>query len=420
MINQDYPIDKLRRFVIANIVPILFIIVCALGVYYSRSSPAIILMDVISRFDRNAFLVISLIIPILTGLGLNFGIVLGAMAGQAALFLVCVMRLEGLTAIVVACLISIPLAALLGWMIGRLLNKTKGQEMVTSMILGFFANGVYQFIFLFALGGLIPVNAPGIMLGSGVGVRNTIDLTSMKYALDNIWKLDIFLATAFFAGIFLLAVLFRLFVKKDRSRRIIVLLCVNAALVLFGLFAGNIKALVQYKTFAQVPMIPFLLIALLCLFVPVFFRTKLGQDMRAVGQDMGVAAVSGIDVDKTRITAVCISTVLAALGQIIFLQNLGNMSTYNAHENVGMFSAAALLIGGATVSKATVGQALMGTVLFHLLFNVSPMAGKNLFGSAELGEYFRVFIAYGIIAVTLALYSWKKLMQAREKNKIMD
>ena len=77
---------------------------------------------------------------------------------------------------------------------------------------------------------------------------------------------------------------------------------------------------------------------------------------------------------------------IAALGQIIFLQNLGNLSTYNAHENVGMFSAAALLIGGAAVSKATVGQALMGTVLFHLLFNVSPMAGKNLFGSAEIGE----------------------------------
>jgi len=154
------------------------------------------------------------------------------------------------------------------------------------------------------------------------------------------------------------------------------------------------------------------------LFVPAFLKTKLGQDMRAVGQDMGVAAVSGINVNKTRIIAVCISTVLAAVGQIIFLQNLGNMSTYNAHENVGMFSAAALLIGGASVSKATVGQAIMGTILFHLLFNVSPMAGKNIFGSAEIGEYFRVFIAYGIIAVTLALYAWKKVMQAKEKNKI--
>ncbi len=418
MLNQNTAIDKLRRFVISNIVPIVFIIVCFLGVVYSGSSPAIILMDVISRFDRNAFLVISLIIPILTGLGLNFGIVLGAMAGQMALFLVCVMKLQGITAVVVATIISIPLAILFGWLSGLLLNRTKGQEMITSMILGFFASGVYQFIFLFALGGIIPVDAPGIMRGTGIGVRNTIDLTNMKYALDNIWKLDIFSAIILFGALFLVIYVLKLILKKEKTKKNFINIGVSAAVIVFGFVAGNMELFKQYKALAKVPMVPFILIALLCLFVPAFLKTKLGQDMRAVGQDMGVAAVSGINVNKTRIIAVCISTVLAAVGQIIFLQNLGNMSTYNAHENVGMFSAAALLIGGASVSKATVGQAIMGTILFHLLFNVSPMAGKNIFGSAEIGEYFRVFIAYGIIAVTLALYAWKKVMQAKEKNKI--
>ncbi|MEM1484570.1 ABC transporter permease [Oscillospiraceae bacterium PP1C4] len=418
MTNKKSFMGKLRKFVIANIVPIVFIIVCILGVIYSGSSPAIILMDVISRFDRNAFLVVSLIIPILTGLGLNFGIVLGAMAGQAALFIVCVMKLEGIIAVLVAAAISVPLATILGWMTGRLLNKTKGQEMIASMILGFFASGVYQFIFLFFLGGILPVNAPGIMLSTGIGVRNTIDLTKMKYALDNIWKMNMFSAIILFAAIFLMLALFKLLVKKDRSRKNFVMMGICVAAILFGFIAGNMPFFKQYKMLAQIPMVSFMLIALLCLFVPAFIKTKLGQNMRAVGQDAKVAAVAGIDVNKTRITAVCISTVIAALGQIIFLQNLGNMSTYNAHENVGMFSAAALLIGGASVSKATVGQAIMGTILFHLLFNVSPMAGKNIFGSAELGEYFRVFIAYGIIAVTIALYAWKKIMQAKDKNKL--
>ena len=104
------------------------------------------------------------------------------------------------------------------------------------------------------------------------------------------------------------------------------------------------------------------------------------------------------------------SVVLAGWGQIIFLQNLGNLSTYSAHQNVGMFASAALLIGGASVKKATVAQALLGTFLFHLLFNVSPMAGKNIFGSAVIGEYFRVFIAYGIIALAIALHAWKQAM----------
>lgn len=412
-------IERSRKFLISNIVPIVFIIVCILGVIYSGSSPAIILMDLISRFDRNAFLVLSLIIPIVTGLGLNFGIVLGAMAGQTGLFIVSIMNLEGLPAILLASAISVPLSILLGWMTGNLLNRTKGQEMITSMILGFFASGVYQFIYLFFLGGIIPIDAPSIMLSSGVGVRNTIDLTTMKYALDNIWKLDIFLAAVFFASLLLVWLLIKRFVKKEHTTKNLVLICVSVGIIALSIIAEFMPSLANYRSFCMVPMVPYLLILLLCFFVQAFIKTKLGQNMRAVGQDAKVAAVAGINVNKTRVTSICISTVLAALGQIIFLQNLGNMSTYNAHENVGMFSAAALLIGGASVSKATVGQALMGTVLFHLLFNVSPVAGKNIFGSAELGEYFRVFIAYGIIAVTLALYAWKKLMQAKDKNKLM-
>ena len=315
--------ERVRKFFIANIVPIVFIIVCILGVIYSGSSPEIILMDLISRFDRNAFLVLSLIIPIVTGLGLNFGIVLGAMAGQTGLFIVSIMKLEGLPAILLASAISVPLAILLGWMTGNLLNKTKGQEMITSMILGFFASGVYQFIYLFFLGGVIPIDAPSIMLSTGVGVRNTIDLTTMKYALDNIWKMDIFLAAVFFASLFLVWLLIKRFVKKDHTTKNLVMLCVSGAIIILGIIAEFLPGLKNFRAFCKIPMVPYLLIALLCFFVQAFIRTKLGQNMRAVGQDSKVAAVAGINVNKTRVTSICISTVLAALGQIIFLQNLG-------------------------------------------------------------------------------------------------
>jgi simple sugar transport system permease protein len=39
---------------------------------------------------------------------------------------------------------------------------------------------------------------------------------------------------------------------------------------------------------------------------------------------------------------------------------------------------------------------------------VSPMAGKQLMGQAQIGEYFRVFVSYGIIAISLALHAWKR------------
>jgi simple sugar transport system permease protein len=113
-------------------------------------------------------------------------------------------------------------------------------------------------------------------------------------------------------------------------------------------------------------------------------------------------------VEKTRIIAIIISTVLACFGQIIFLQNIGTLNTYNSHDQAGMFAIAALLIGGATVSKASIPNVFVGVILFHLMFVVSPMAGKQLMGQAQIGEYFRVFVSYGIIAISLALHAWKR------------
>jgi len=45
------------------------------------------------------------------------------------------------------------------------------------------------------------------------------------------------------------------------------------------------------------------------------------------------------------------------------------------------------------------------------MFVVSPMAGKNLIGSAMLGEYFRVFVSYGVISIALVLHAWKRLKE---------
>ena len=125
-------------------------------------------------------------------------------------------------------------------------------------------------------------------------------------------------------------------------------------------------------------MVTFLVIAVLALAIWAFFRTKLGQEFRAVGQDRHIAGVSGINVDRNRILAIVISTVLAAWGQLIFLQNIGTLNTYNSHEQVGTFAIAALLIGGAIVTKATIGQALMGTFLPPALCRIAQRRANHL------------------------------------------
>lgn len=402
----------IKKIIVANIVPIVFLAISAVGIMYSGVSGAIIMSDVVSRFARNGFFVLSLLFPVLAGMGLNFGIVVGAMAAQIAIFIVSAMNITGMAGIMAAMVITLPFALLFGWLSALVSNSTKGQEMLSSMFVGYFAHGVYLIVFLFILGGVIKIDAPDLMIpGTNVGVRNTIDLTGIKYAIDDLLKVDIF-TFCFICAAFAAVCAAYIYIKEKRlSKGVLAAAVVLAAVGAAGMV---LPGLLMYKRVVKVPVVTYALIALLCLFINFFFKTKLGQDMRAVGQNMEIAEVSGINVNKTRTIAQILSVVLAGWGQIIFLQNLGNLATYNAHQNVGMFASAALLIGGASVQKATVTQALVGTLLFHLLFNVSPMAGKNIFGSAVIGEYFRVFIAYGIIALAIALHAWKQAMGKKE------
>ncbi|HAE91798.1 MAG TPA: ABC transporter permease, partial [Tissierella sp.] len=86
---------------------------------------------------------------------------------------------------------------------------------------------------------------------------------------------------------------------------------------------------------------------------------------------------------------------------------------YTGHLNLDIFSAAALLAGGATFKKANIKNAFIGIFLFHTLFIVSPLAGQNIFKNPALGEYFRSFIAYGTIVFALMI----NLKNVKEKSR---
>ncbi|WP_084502771.1 ABC transporter permease subunit [Proteocatella sphenisci] len=411
---------KIKTTLTDNIVVIIFVALCLICIQVAQMPMSFIINELVSRLSRNLFLVLSLIIPVLAGMGLNFGIVIGAMAGQIALIAVTHWGITGLAGFSLAVAITIPISIVFGYLTGVVLNKTRGQEMIAGMILGYFTNGLYQLLFLFLVGTIIPMNNPVLVLSGGVGIKNTIDLNSIKYALDRAFD-PFFKITFVHASMVICIVLIALFAygayknkKEDRYEKYI-----NALIkaVIFVVIFGLLIVLSQQKSIINMikfPTAAFLVIALICIFTKFIMATKLGQDFRTVGQDMHVAEVSGINVNKTRIKAIMISTVLAGVGQLIFLQNIGTLNTYGGHEQVGMYAIAALLVGGASVSKATIGQAIIGTALFHTLFIVSPQAGQNLFGNAQIGEYFRVFVAYGVIGISLALYAWKQVKARKD------
>lgn len=404
-------------FLTNNMVTIMFIALSLLGFYVSGMNAQLYLSDIISRVSRNSFLVLSLIIPVIAGMGMNFSIVLGAMAAQGVIIFVTHWGVTGFPGILLCVVLATPVSVLLGYLTGTLFNKTKGQEMITGLILGFFAAGWYQLFFLQLVGTrFVPMNNPRLVLGSGVGIRTTVDLSDgLKYGLDSVLRLPlpVVLIIAAVMGIAYQGYRFRKSRGdgQDKSQ-----FAFGSAFALAAI-VWSVVAMASGSPLGKIPVPVSTWIAIigLCLFLTFLSKTKLGQDLRTVGQDRHVAAVAGIPVDKTRIMAIILSTVLASWGHIIFLQNMGAFSTYGSYEQIGLYSIAAILIGGATVTKATIGQALLGVFLFHTLFIVSPAAGRELFGDAQIGEYFRVFVAYGVIGVTLAMHAWKRYLQAKQR-----
>ncbi len=164
-------------------------------------------------------------------------------------------------------------------------------------------------------------------------------------------------------------------------------------------------------------MIPVAIVIMAAGIVYYLTRTKLGYHIRGVGDDSEVAEKLGINVNQTRRTAIVISTVLAALGQLMFVQDMGVVNVYAGHLKLDIFAAAALLVGGATFKRATVKNSFIGVVLFHALFISSPIAGQNVFNNPALGEYFRSFIAYGTIVFALMLnLKYEKKIFVKEKR----
>ena len=253
-----------RRRLRVNPVPFLFLALFGLSIVFGGLNPLHVLSQVLTRFDRYAILALALIIPTIAGLGLNFGIVIGAMAGQAALLAITAWGFGGTLGFAFGMVLALPLSILLGILVGMLFNRARGNEMITGLIAGFFANGIYQLVFLFCVGTVIPFSNQDLLVPRPgdlyYGFRNTVDLRDVHHAIDGLFA-----------------------VQLDVG-----LVRVSLSLFLYALVAA------------------------LCIATWLFLKTKLGQEFRAMGQSARVAGTYGIRVNRNRIIATVISTVLAA------------------------------------------------------------------------------------------------------------
>ncbi len=317
--------------------------------------------DVLRRWAMFGVLVLAMVPGVQSGIGLNFGVSLGVVAGligsTSAIELSYRQGVQRPWAdLGFALLIAIPLAAILGFLYGLLLNRVKGSEMTVSTYVGFSAIAFSNIIWL-----SLPFKS-GVLVWpiAGEGMRNTINLEQS------------------FGG-----------------------LMSNPAVVA-GLPRG-LRWLAFEVGGVVIPLGVILFFLAMCFLNWLFLRSKKGIAMSAAGENTLFTRSNAINVDHMRILGTMISTVLGAVGIIMYAQIFGFLQLYNAPLMMGFQCVAAVLIGGATTRRATITNVLVGTLLFQgILTTALPVIKRLMPSGSTLSEVLRIIISNGIILYALS------------------
>ncbi|OHD24678.1 MAG: ABC transporter [Spirochaetes bacterium GWB1_59_5] len=325
------------RIIIFFFLITLFIVAPFVGVSISMS-----LSDTLNRFGQNAILVLALVPMVQAGCGLNFGLPVGIIAGLLGATIAMQIGLTGWFGFFGAVAICLPIAAVFGWLYGQLLNKVKGEEMTIAMYVGFSLVTFFSILWL-----LLPYSSPAMVWGyTGKGLRTTI-------TLDNFWGhiLNNFLAV-----------------------RIGENFVFPTGMILFALFCAFL--------------------------VYLFFRTKTGTAMTAVGSNPDFARAGGVSSDKMRTISVMLSTMLGAVGILVYQQSFGFIQMYQAPLFMAFPAVAALLIGGASVNKASMINVIVGTFLFQGILTMTPSVINSVL-QTDMSEVIRIVLSNGMILYAL-------------------
>lgn len=328
------------RLIITGFLLLMFILAPVAGVDFATQ-----ITNVINRFSWNAIMVLAMVPMIHSGCGLNFGLPLGIISGLLGATLSIEFGFTGGMSFLMAIVIATPFALVLGGGYGWMLNKIKGGEMMVATYVGFSSVSFMCMMWL-----LLPYKSPTMVWGfAGKGLRTTISLEGFY---------DQFLAK---------------FSQIDLNRFGINLVIPTGSLLFF---------------------------ALLAFLMWVFLHTKTGTAMTAVGSNPTFAKAAGISVDKTRLLSVVLSTWLGAVGILLYEQGFGFVQIYMAPLNMAFPAVAAILIGGASVNKASITNVIIGTILYQGLVTMTPTV-MNAIVHLDISEVIRIIVSNGMIVYAL-------------------
>ena len=322
------------------IIGMFFLLLCLLALILNLSLTSQ-LGNTLVRLGMNGVLVLSMLPGIQCGISLNLGMPIGIIGGLIGGLLCIELGMSGIGGFLFACVVGLMISAVTGYFYGQLLNRLKGDEMSVTTYVGF------SVVSLMCIGWLVlPFKSPIMKWPLGNGLRTTIGLqTAYKHVLNNFLSFELFGVT------------------------------IPTGLLLF--------------------------FALCCFLVWLFMRSKTGIAMSAAGANPRFAAATGIDVDRMRIIGTMLSTMLAAVGIIVYGQSYGFMQLYQAPRQMGFLAASAILLGGASTSRAKISNVIIGTFLFQGVLTLGMPVANALIPGSTISETLRILISNGIILYAL-------------------
>lgn len=323
------------------VVSVLLVVVLVVAAFQGQSLQTL-LSDMLNRAGMNGLLVLAMVPAIKSGTGPNFALPIGIEGGLFAL--VCCMQLDlsGWSLMIAAIALAIVLCTILGYAYGKLMNCVKGAEMTIATYTGFSIVAFFNILWL-----VLPFSNRKMGWMLGTGLRETIQLESFE-----------------------------------------------ANALISNLFSFRIGSVV-------VPTGMLLLLALGCLMVSYFFKTKPGLAIYAGGVNPQFAVAAGLNVDRSRVIANILSTVLAGVGIIVYAQGYGYAQLYNGPMNMAFPAVAAVLIGGATAAKANCVNVVLGVFVFQGLMTAAMPVANQLFTGTDLSDIMRQIIQNGVILYAL-------------------
>jgi len=333
--------DALREFGLPRTIIVSFLLLLSFTAVLYKIPLADLFSNSLVRLGMHGVLVLAMLPAIQCGIGPNFGLPLGIVCGLVGMLLSIELNMRNATSIFTAMIVATPLAAIVGLGYGWLLNKVKGAEMMVATYVGFSAVSLMNIAWV-----LLPFTSPEMRWPIGKGLRVTVSIAErFEKVLDRFLRFPI----------------------------------------------GRV----------WVPTGLLLFLFVICSLMWLFLRSKSGVAMRAVGNSPAFAAASGINVGKYRILGTVLSTILGGIGIVVYAQSFGFIQLYEAPMFMGFVGVAAILIGGATVKKASITNVLLGTFLFQSLLVIAPTVANAVMTTGGLAEITRVIVSNGIILYAL-------------------